>query len=277
MPNDDLERRIAAAICSILGSKYTRRDIGGTQIRDFDLVFADKHVEPLEITEASIESIRQTQGRLRTTDREAPSLSRWWSLDMPSRQLAADGAEEAYDIRRLLDEAEGFLGALEAAGRTSFDIASERYSVRRGSVLFDPSNGLFRLGVSLGSSLPAPPGEVGRITLGMTSSSTGYGEPLSELVLAEANDEGNCEKLKEPPGAPHRHLGVLLHPSVGRAYHSLRCGERLDSPPGELPLPITNVWALADRQIAWVTPPGDWDMHAITDSAVFDAPEKWEA
>jgi hypothetical protein len=276
VPDSEAELRVAAAVCSILGCGYVCRDLGGSQIRDFDLLFDEGRVEPLEVTEASIASIRHTQGRLRETNRPAPSLTRWWSLDVPSRQRAADGTEEAYDIRRLLTDAEPLLEALEAEGRTSFDIPSERYSIPPGSPLYVPYNGLLRLGVTLGLSSPAPLGETGRITLGMRYSSTGYGESLADLVLKEANDSGNRRKLSEPPGAPRRHLAVLLDPTVGQAYHALRYGQAGPTP-SALPSPITTVWVLADRYVAHATPPGSWSIDEIRDSSVFHEPGLWEA
>jgi hypothetical protein len=84
MPDKALELRAAAVVASILDARFISRDVGGTQLRDFDLLFADGHAEPLEITEASIRSIRNTAGRLERKDREAASLRRDWQVEMPS-------------------------------------------------------------------------------------------------------------------------------------------------------------------------------------------------
>jgi hypothetical protein len=276
MPREDIENRVVATICTVLGAKFRRRDRGGTQTRDFDLIFSDRPPEPLEVTESSIESIRWTQGRLRETDRDAPSLGRWWTLDMPSAQLAPNGELVAYDIRALLDKAEPWLAALEAAGQFEFDIGRERYRIERSSPLYKPYEGLLRLGVTLGLSSEPPAGETGRISPSMAFSSTNYGEPLKTLVGLEADDPGNQKKLQEPAGAEGRHLAVLVDPSVGRSYHGLKHGEPGNAP-SSLPAPITTAWAIADVYVAGVTPPGAWIVHRIDNPQVFDEPQLWEA
>lgn len=274
MPNDALELRAAAVVAAILGAHFLRRDTGGAQLRDFDLVFPDDHIEPLEITEASIRTIRNTAGRLERKDRAAKTLRRDWHVEMPSHELAPDGKDAPYDVDRLLRYGEPLLAKVEAAGRTSFDLGPELYSTPQGSELREVFDKLLALGVTTGVSNEAPLGETARITPGMTYSSTGYGEKLSDLVLAEADDAGNQAKLAEPPNAPARHLCVVVDPTVGRAYTGLRHGKTGD-PPQALPWPITTVWALAGYYVAWATPPREWDVRQITNVDVFERPEQW--
>lgn len=194
---------------------------------------------------------------------------------MPNRELDPSGEEVAYDVQRLLREAEPLLAALEGLGSTSFDIAAEMYSINRGLPLRDAYEGLLALGVSTGLSSDPPDASGGRIFLAMPYSSTGYGETLRVIVLREASDDGNRDKLREPDDAPARHLCVLIDPPVGRAFFGLRDGNPGEAP-DELPEPITTAWALAGTRAAAVTPPGGWVVHEIADPDVFDHPERWE-
>lgn len=276
MPDKALELRAAAVVASILGARFVSRDVGGTQLRDFDLLFADGHVEPLEITEASIRSIRNTAGRLERKDREATSLRRDWQVEMPSRELIPSGKEVAYDVDQLLRKGESLLAVVEAEGRTSFDLGRELYSTREGSELRRAFEGLLALGVTMGLSSEPPPGQTARITPGMTYCSTAYGATLADIVVGEAEDPGNRAKLAEPPNAPARHLCVVMDPSVGRAYIGLRDG-RPGEAPSALPPPVTTVWGLADYQAAWMTPPGSWTLRRITNPNVFERPQHWSA
>lgn len=192
---------------------------------------------------------------------------------MPSRERSPAGKEVAYDINRLLERGVPLLEALERQGRTSFDVESEFFSLPMNSPLRPIYKGLLSLGVTIGSSITPPAGEPGRITLGMTYSSTGYGKPLVDVVLNEC-EPGNLRKLRQPVGARASHLGVVVEPSVGRAYVALREGKPGEAP-ASLPDPITTLWAMADRYVASVTPPDGWVVRAISDATIFDQPERW--
>jgi hypothetical protein len=143
---------------------------------------------------------------------------------MPSREASTKGDEVAYDIQRLLGVAVPLLEELEAEGRTSFDLGSEFFRLPTGSRLRDIYQAFFDQGVTVGSSIEAPANEQGRVFLAMTYSSTRYGEPLADVVLREAHDSGNRDKLREPPNARARHLCVVVEENVGRAFVALRDG-----------------------------------------------------
>jgi hypothetical protein len=81
VPDKSLELRAAAAVASIVGACYCLRDTGAPKMRDFDLIFPDRHPEPLEITEATLESVRHTQSRLQKVDMPAPSVRRLWTIE----------------------------------------------------------------------------------------------------------------------------------------------------------------------------------------------------
>ncbi len=142
-------------------------------------------MEPLEITEASIPAIRHTAGRLRSTDRVAPTLKRDWHLDVPNRQTNADGSETAYDLDRLFREGEPLLASLEAIGRTSFDIGRERFeAVRAGPPLREIYERLLALGVTIGLSHEPQHGEPSRIIVGMGQRSRPDGAPQHHHAIS---------------------------------------------------------------------------------------------
>ena len=118
--NEELEKRAAAAVAFILVARAVRRDLGGTRIRDYDLLFDDRRDEPLEVTRFADQVVMNTWARLERVDREAPSLARDWTVDVPSKISDASSDEElVYDVNRFFREAESALGALETAGAAS--------------------------------------------------------------------------------------------------------------------------------------------------------------
>jgi len=121
---DDLELRAGAAAASVLGAKLIRRDVpGAQQTRDFDLIFADDSVEPLEITRYVDEPALRTWERLRgVTPLAAPSLSRTWVLAVPAADYDATGARVAYDVRKFMRTIEPTLAALEGAGHETINL-----------------------------------------------------------------------------------------------------------------------------------------------------------
>ena len=47
--SDDLELKAAAAAAYVLGATLIRRDLPPAQTRDFDFIFPDQSIEPLEV------------------------------------------------------------------------------------------------------------------------------------------------------------------------------------------------------------------------------------
>ena len=71
----ELENEAADRVVQVPGaSRWERRDQGGVQMRDDDVVFADGHEEPLEVTLNAEKGVVQTWARL---DRQfdAPGVS----------------------------------------------------------------------------------------------------------------------------------------------------------------------------------------------------------
>ena len=262
---------VAGAIAAgVLGARAERRDFGGQQLRDFDLRFPDGHVEPLEVTRHFDQAATETWERLERADREAPTLARAWTLDIPSRQQTAGGKIEAYGVREFLRDAEPALHQLEAAGYERFDF---------GAGARDPSvaaacDTLLRLGVQFGVSHRVPPGTPGRISA--VASVGGITDPnrVAEAIEAEAADAGNQTKLREPVSAPRRHLFVVFDPSSGSAFNAVDRGMLGRLP--VLPASITTVWAFARHRVFVTSPPERWHEHAVPDDVV-ERPESWHA
>lgn len=119
-----VEVTAAAIAASVLGARAERRDMGGSQVRDFDLIFSDRHVEPLEVTRHFDQAAMETWERLGRAEREAPSLSRSWTLDIPNKERSATGGAQPYSVREFLRDAEPALRQLEHADRDRFDLAA---------------------------------------------------------------------------------------------------------------------------------------------------------
>jgi hypothetical protein len=123
---EDIEARAGAVAASILSARAERRDFGGgQQIRDFDLVLPDGKREPLEITRHIDQPALETWERTRGIN-PAPSLSRYWTLDIPHKAVGASGIERPFDVREFLKEVEPALRELEEAGFERFDVGLGR-------------------------------------------------------------------------------------------------------------------------------------------------------
>jgi hypothetical protein len=158
----DIELRAAAAAASVLGAQLIRRDVSGAQqTRDFDLVFSDGSLEPLEVTRHVDQAAYETWERLRRDagNLPAPSLTRVWTVAAPPSTPTA-GGRQPYDIRRLRRELEPALAQLEQAGITTIELGR----VRREQP--DAFRSLADLGVQDGLSRLPQPGEVPHISIG---------------------------------------------------------------------------------------------------------------
>lgn len=263
------EARAAAAAAFVLDARAVPRDAGGKQMRDFDLVRSDGTIEPLEITMAADQVTRHTWARVGALDRDAPTLTRAWTLGVPTSSPDAAGEPKPFDARDFLIAAEPLLAELERLGVTEFDTV--RWIGGAGSAAAAIAR-LVAFGCDLGISHELSPGETGRIYLG--SGPGGWVDPNSVAVAveAEASKPDNIAKLREPPEARHRHLFVVIDGSTGGAFSAASHGKL-----GRLPVlaaPITNVWVGASAVVHVATPPSPWVSHAIPE-AVFDHPERW--
>src|SRR6266487_841004 len=93
-----VEHRAAAAAAFILNAKARRIDAHGRQkTRDFDLVFEDRHIEPLEVTQYAHEPTRVTQARLDPDGYDADLDRQWW-VSIPYFERDDAGIERPYDV-----------------------------------------------------------------------------------------------------------------------------------------------------------------------------------
>jgi hypothetical protein len=238
-------------------------------MRDYDVLLPDGSVEPLEVTIHADEPVIGTEERLRRADRRAPSLKRYWAVDIPNSVIRAPGTREAYDVRRFFSEAEPALREIEEAGYERFDL---------GLITRDPRveaaiRLLARLGCDFGFSHELPAGEPGQI-----HAVTGVGGVITEELIPtaielEAAKADNRAKLSEPADAKRRHLVVIADSSttVISAAHRRMVG-RVPT----LPAPITTAWIVGAETVYFVTPPGAWESHEIPQE-VFEHPEQWIA
>jgi hypothetical protein len=266
--NEDLEKRAAAAVAYALQARAIRRDFGGARIRDYDLLFDDRPDEPLEITRFADQEVMQTWARLERADREAPTLKRDWSVDVPSKVMDASGKVAAYDLDRFFREAEPALHTLEEAGYEKFTIG-----IRVDDPSIEPAlSALGNLGCNFGFSNVPAAGEVARITPGAAVGGVVGRDSLTWAAEQESCKDDNREKLREPPGALRRHLCVVVDGSSGTAFSAASHGLTGRLP--DLCDPITTVWVAGSSRLLVTTPPGDWEEHLIPQE-VFDAPDRW--
>lgn len=266
---EDLEDRAAAAIALVLGARAVRRDTGGDRVRDFDLVFEDRPDEPLEITRFADRDVLNTWARLERADRVAPSLGRDWAVDVPSRIVDTDDEPAPYDLRAFFVAAEPALAALEAAGYDRFDTGVWNDNPAAAPALATLAN----LGCNFGFSNEVPTGAVARITPGAPVGGVVGPDSLASAVELEAAKDDNREKLRVPAHVQRRHLCVVIDPSSGTAFSA--ASHAITGRMPVVPKPITTAWvAGGGTNLFEVTPPADWQTHAIPQD-VFDHPERW--
>lgn len=254
MATDDLELRAGAAAASVLGAKLIWRDVSGAQqTRDFDLVFPDNSVEPLEITRYVDEPALRTWERLRgVTPLAAPSLARIWVLAVPAADYDPAGARVAYDVRRFVRTIEPALAALEAAGLETINLGR----TERDPALANAFQVLLDLGIQDGFARQPAAGQTPYISFNAPVGGITDADLVASAIEREAAKADNQRKLAQPARANRRHLFVVFDGSSGSFFNAVDRGLQGRLP--TLPAPITTVW----------------EQHAIP-RAVFDAPEAW--
>ncbi len=265
MDREQHDRLWAAQVAYALGARAVRRDFNtGTRIRDFDLTFPDRAIEPLELTIFAREPVLQTGRRILSRDTKMSTLTHTWLVTVPNEVGGAP-----VDVRRLDAEAPALLADLERAGIDSFDtVVWFREPEPR---LKETLIGLARLGCEHGrASMPGSGGPQLYVLWG----SGGRVDPdlVAEAVEVEANKTDNIEKLGGSD-AIRRHLLVYMHSSEALAFAALR-----DGPVGRIPTlpdPITTAWIPGNGNLLYsVSPPGDWE-ELVTPDEVFEHPERW--
>lgn len=272
MPDRELEERAAASACWALGNtKAIPRDDGSApSTLDFDLVFEDGHVEPLEVTIHADRAVVQTSERLGRADKVAPSLTRVWTVDAPSFEVDASGRRAALDVRGFLQAAEPAIAVLEANGIHRYDIGAAVGEARVDVAAAYQS--LLRLGSQFGFSRDPVSGEQPRIEIGAGVGGIVHGDLIAAAAEAEAAKPDNQLKLSDPPGAPGAHLFVVVDGSTGpiiSAGHNRLVGRLPVLPP-----PISTVWVAVANALYVAVPPDPWQV-LEPPMSVFEQPEDW--
>jgi hypothetical protein len=102
----DLERRAADLVTAELGAAtWVLRDTPGLgiQMRDYDVIFADGHCEPLEVTTDADRNVLNTRARMEGNDRIAHPGKRVWAVSVPNTSTDAAGKKRHSTGRRALN------------------------------------------------------------------------------------------------------------------------------------------------------------------------------
>jgi hypothetical protein len=261
----DVELIAAAAAAHVLGAKLVRRDTGGRQIRDFDLVLPNGSYEPLEVTRHVDQPAYETWERVGSGLMPTPLLTRVWTIAIPASTPTKSG-REPYDVRKLRREIESVLLELEHAGHTTINLGRLEHELPSAfRVLLD-------LRIQDGISRLPHPGEQPHISYNAPVGGITLPDLVAVAIEAEAAKPDNRKKLSDPPGAAQRHLVVPFDVTSGSAFNA--ADRAMIGRLPNLPAPITTAWALARGQLLVTMPPDPWAIHQIP-RAVFDSPAAW--
>ena len=267
-----VENRAAAAAAYIVGGKARRvdgRSVGDGR-RDFDLVYEGR-CEPFEVTMAAHEATRATWGRLFRRPPIEADLSRLWDIPVPEYVEDAAGNHVPLDRDRYARELVPVLQALEERGVASFD----ELALWRDPVVAPFREELAGLSVRYASSLEPPDGVKGGLILAPTGGGVVAPDLIADAVEREQKED-NLGKVGQTEGAHRRHLCVVIDLSAGLTHMAMRhavADGRVPRVPAVSP-PLTTLWAMTEREVLVVTPPGDWDVHVIPDE-VREHLERW--
>jgi hypothetical protein len=264
LTKEEIENWAAACAAEALSaSEVCRRDDGksGQQVRDFDLVFADGHAEPLEVTVHAETAILQGKDRIEKRRCLTANIARVWSVGVPYVKASPAGESVAYDVRRCERELPGIIERLEHAGVFDLDADSARWL----GPCQDEALCLLQLGIRrVASYLPTDPGDKPMIVLRGSSGGAVHAGEITAAVEQEAADRGNQDKLAVCKDSLRRHLFVVLTlSSDDHAFWALLkiLEDKMDLPPQPtLPDAITTVWAGIGSGAVFVTPPEAWQI-----------------
>jgi hypothetical protein len=260
----ELETRAADLVVAELGAaRWELRDTGklGIQMRDFDIVFADGHEEPLEVTASADPMVLNTMHRMEGKNRIPASVRRSWLASAPFTSTDAAGTKTAFDRRRCVAVLVPFVERLDRDGHERFDTTRLAYAF--GSPYQPEALELFELGIWGGSSYePSDPDDKPAIWLQVGSGGSYGASSVTQALQRAAAEEDNQKKLAACPRASRRHLFVMLTSATEDlswvALIGVLDGTHPLPPAPTLPEAITTVWAgMPDRGI-YITPPGDW-------------------
>jgi hypothetical protein len=260
----ELERRAADLVVAELGAaRWELRDTGklGIQMRDYDVIFADGHCEPLEVTTDADRNVLNTMARMEGNHRIAHSGERVWSVAVPNTSTDAAGKKRAFDLQAFIALLIPLVERLESGGYEQFDTAVLAWDRR--SPYQKEAHALLTLGVNFGFSyMPSDLEDEPCIWLGVGGGGAFGSNGITTEIERVAADQGNQAKLAACPDAPRRHLFVfitgaseeLVSPALSRVLDGTM---ELPRHP-VLPEAITTVWASMRESGIYVTPPGGW-------------------
>jgi hypothetical protein len=255
------ERWAAAAAAVVLGARARAIDVPGGPPgqRDFDLVFPDCTIEPLEVTSNAHAPSRQTSARAADHSSQPTTLTRTWLLSLPR------GTEKPVDVARVRRQVVEPLRVLEACGIESLN---DVWLFGPASAASTAARMVSSLGVTSGVSV-TPDDGIPRLELAVMYGDAVDVDSVAEAAETVARRADNRQKLREPPVAMRRHLFMLLDWSGGSASWAARDAIEREKMPRipTLPDPITTVWVAASRRsVLYVSPPGPWrTAHLPTD------------
>lgn len=232
----------AIVVTTLKADRFERRDDGPVQnVRDFDVVFADGHREPLEVTTSTIPELKDAKAKFKKYGAEVIevlALSNEWNVFTSiGTQFVGFGVA-----------IERFLIALEASGATSFSLVTDSHDAsgitslaRKAGIAFARGTPNYR-----GRAIVFPPSDD-------TVWSSDHRDPGAH-VLAEverhASDQGNRRKLGGR-GAGPSHLFIWLDEETFR-WHDITDGQLPKRAP-LLPSEITTVWVVTRNREKLIT------------------------
>jgi len=255
----ETEDRAAAAAALATGGLARRIDKSGagSGLRDFDLLFPDGRVEPLEVTSNTHRQTRETSARAGRQTSRRTTLSRTWLLALPS------GSTETLDVERICRDVIAPLRVVEAHGVNALSEVWMHDSLPLSSAV----RAIDALGVTGGTSA-VPSDGIARLEFAVMYGDRVEVDTVAEAIEGVALREDNRAKLREPAGTSRRHLFVLLDWSGGAsswaARHAVEHGMMPRLP--VLPVPITTAWVPAGRSVMYVTPPNQWQVAELPDN-----------
>lgn len=267
---DELEELAAELVVVELGAvSYVRRDVPGApgKTRDFDIVFADGHEEPLEVTtnldtRVMVSLDRTDDGILAV----AAAVQRMWIIPGAATWTDAGGHTQPFDRKRVGELLPPIIEQIEREGETTLDIARLAWPIaygRKDLTHAAAAQELHNFGITHGSSIEPPPDLKPGISIHVGGGG-GYGrETLTREIEEIAARPDNVAKLATRGDADRRHLFVALsgRGSTGMSAWALQSyidGWAWDEEPPlpTLPDAITTIWAGTRTGGIYTTPDG---------------------
>jgi hypothetical protein len=269
---DKLEQHAAEMVVAELGAVGAqKRDMPGAPsgTRDYDVLFADGHEEPLEVTtnldRSVMNALQRTDGGVLKLD---ANVQRLWMVVGSQTWTDENGTTKPFDRRRVAALLVPLIEQLEQEGEDSFDVVRLAWPTVPGapqhhrSVAVD----LHALGILEGAAIPQTHPEA-RSGISVHLSGGGAWGPatitraLEELAVLD----DNVAKLEARRDAVRRHLFVVLSGRGASDMAGWALQDFLDDwmwdedpPLPKLPAAITTIWAGNRTGGIYATPPERW-------------------